>query len=258
VAEPPVPVPLPGRLDLRVRGLRARYADAAPWALDGVDLDLAPGRRVAVVGPSGAGKSTLAAVLLRFLDPQAGSVTLGDVPVTELAGDAVRTVVGLVAEDAHVFDTSLRENLLLARRDATPADLRAALSRARLQAWVDDLPAGLDTDCGPGGRRLSGGQRRRLALARADLAGFALLVLDEPGEHLDAATADAVLAEALASGRGLLVITHRLAGLEAMDEIVVLERGHVVERGTHAALLRRGGAYAESWRAGALTRSRNT
>ncbi len=258
VAEPAAPRPLPARLDLRVRGLRARYADGAPWALDGVDLDLAPGRRVAVVGPSGAGKSTLAAVLLRFLDPQAGAVTLGGVPVTALAGDDVRTVVGLVAQDAHVFDTSLRENLLLARRDATAADLRAALTRARLQAWVDGLPAGLDTDCGPGGGRLSGGQRRRLALARAELAGFPLLVLDEPGEHLDAATADAILADALASSRGLLVITHRLAGLEAMDEIVVLDRGRVAERGTHAELLRRGGAYAESWRAGALTRARNT
>jgi ABC-type multidrug transport system fused ATPase/permease subunit len=197
-------------------------------------------------------------VLLRFLDPQAGSVTLGGVPLAALAGDDVRTVVGLVAEDAHVFDTSLRENLLLARRDATEAELGAALSRARLQAWVDGLPAGLDTDCGPGGRRLSGGQRRRLALARAELAGFPLLILDEPGEHLDAVTADAVLAGALAPGRGVLVITHRLAGLEAMDEIVVLDRGRVAERGTHAELLRRDGGYAESWRGGAATRARNT
>ena len=235
---------------LRVRGLRARYGDA--WVLDGVDLDLAPGRRVAVVGPSGAGKSTLAAVLLRFLDYE-GSVTLGGAELRALDGDAVRTVVGLVAQDAHVFDTTLRENLLLARRDASEADLEAALDRARLLAWTRTLPDGLATEGGAGGHRYSGGQRRRIALARADLARFPLLILDEPGEHLDAPTADAVVADALGGGRGTLLITHRLAGLEAMDEIVVLEAGRVAERGTHADLLRRGGRYAESW-----TRARNT
>jgi len=250
VHEPAVGLPLPAAPVLRVRGLRARYGDA--WVLDGIDLDLAPGRRVAVVGPSGAGKSTLAAVLLRFLDYE-GSVTLGGAELRALDGDAVRTVVGLVAQDAHVFDTTLRENLLLARRDASEADLEAALDRARLLAWTRTLPDGLATEGGSDGHRYSGGQRRRIALARADLARFPLLILDEPGEHLDAATADAVVADALGAGRGTLLITHRLAGLEAMDEIVVLEAGRVVERGAHADLLRRGGRYAESW-----TRARNT
>jgi thiol reductant ABC exporter CydC subunit len=254
VAEAPLPAPVPEGRHLQVRGLRARYGPALPWALDGIDLDLAPGRRVAVVGPSGAGKSTLAAVLLRFLDHE-GSVTLGGAPVRELDGDAYRRVVGLVAQDAHVFDTTLRENLLLANRVASAADLRRALGHARLAAWADRLPDGLDTECGPGGRRLSGGQRRRLALARAELARFPLLVLDEPAEHLDPATADAIVADALAGERGILLITHRLTGLEAMDEIVVLDGGRVVERGTHAELLARGGGYAESC---ALTRARNT
>ncbi len=149
--------------------------------LDGIDLDLAPGRRVAVIGASGAGKSTLAAVLLRFLDYE-GSVTLGGVELSALDGDAARTAIGLVAQDAHVFDTTVRENLLLARRDATEADLDAALARARL------TELDLTREAGPGGRRLSGGERRRIALARAELAGFPLLILDEPGEHLDLPT----------------------------------------------------------------------
>ena len=148
VREPAAPQTLPVSPALRVRGLRARYSDDGPWALDGIDLDLSRGRRVAVVGPSGAGKSTLAAVLLRFLDYQDGSVTLGDVPIEALDGDAHRTVVGLVAQDAHVFDTSVRENLLLARRDATSADVATALTRARLS----DFSERLDIEAGPGGR----------------------------------------------------------------------------------------------------------
>ena len=221
VREPTAPLPLPDDRTLRIRGLKARYGDA--YVLHGVDLDLAPGRKVALVGPSGAGKSTLAAVLLRFLDYE-GSVTLGGVELRELDGDAVRTAIGLVAQDAHVFDTTLRENLLLARRDATEAELTAALAHARLSA-ID-----LAREAGPGGHRLAGGERRRIALARAELAAFPLLILDEPGEHLDAPTADAILADALATERGLLLITHRLTGLETMDEVVVLEAGRVVER----------------------------
>jgi ABC-type multidrug transport system fused ATPase/permease subunit len=215
-----------------------------------VDLDLSPGRRVAVVGPSGAGKSTLAGVLLRFLPYQGGSVTLDGTQISELEGDAYRKVVGLMAQDAHIFDNSLEENLRLAKREATHDELRAALAKVRLLDWVEQLPAGLATEVGERGERMSGGQRQRLAIARALLADFPLLVLDEPGEHLDTQVADAILADLLAlrHEQALLLITHRLAGLGEMDEVLVLEEGRVLERGTHAGLIRFGGRYASLWR----------
>ncbi|MFC9279656.1 thiol reductant ABC exporter subunit CydD [Streptomyces collinus] len=219
-------------------GLTARYAGQRRDALAGVDLTLEEGRRIAVVGPSGSGKTTLAQVFLRFLDPEAGSYTLAGVDACALAGDDVRRLVGLCAQDAHLFDSSVRENLLLARKDADEADLRDALDRARLLEWVDGLPDGLDTLVGEHGARLSGGQRQRLALARALLADFPVLVLDEPAEHLDLPTADALTVDLLAAteGRTTLLITHRLAGLEAVDEVVVLDAGRVVQRGPYAEL----------------------
>ena len=176
---------------VRIRGLRARYGPHAPWALDGIDLDLSSGRRVALVGPSGAGKTTLAAVLVRFIE-YTGSATLDGTELQALAADDVRRVIGLVEQDPHIFDSTIRENLRLARTSASDADLRSALDRARLLDWADTLPLGLDTPVGEHGARLSGGQRQRLALARALLADFPILVLDEPGEHLDVETADAL------------------------------------------------------------------
>ncbi|MEU0741435.1 thiol reductant ABC exporter subunit CydD [Streptomyces sp. NPDC006134] len=217
-----------------IEGLSARHPGQDRDALTGVGLTLPEGRRVAVVGPSGSGKTTLAQVLLRFLDADAGSYTLAGADARTLDGDEVRRLVGLCAQDAHLFDSSVRENLLLARRDATDTDLRDALARARLLEWADGLPDGLDTLVGEHGARLSGGQRQRLALARALLADFPVLVLDEPAEHLDLPTADALTADLLAAteGRTTLLITHRLAGLAAVDEVVVLDEGRVVQRGT--------------------------
>ncbi len=221
-----------------LRGLAARHAGQDRDALAGVDLTLEEGRRVAVVGPSGSGKTTLAQVLLRFLDTDAGAYTLGGVDAYGLDGDDVRRLVGLCAQDAHLFDSSVRENLLLAKKDATEAELRDALGRARLLDWADGLPDGLDTLVGEHGARLSGGQRQRLALARALLADFPVLVLDEPAEHLDLPTADALTADLLAAteGRTTLLITHRLAGLAAVDEVIVLDEGRVVQRGTYEEL----------------------
>jgi thiol reductant ABC exporter CydC subunit len=251
VAEPadPRPIPVGAPAALRVRGLRARYGDAGPWVLDGLDLDLLPGQTVALVGRSGAGKSTLADVLLRFLPYQAGSVTLNGVEVSDLDGDDYRRVVGLVSQDAHTFDTTLEENLRLARRDATPDEIGAALRGARLWEWTQGLPDGLATRVGAQGALISGGQRQRLALARALLADFPVLVVDEPGEHLDVPTADALMSDLLdtTEDRAVLVITHRLAGLESVDQVIVLDGGHAVERGSHSELLARGGRYARMW-----------
>ncbi|MFJ6739272.1 thiol reductant ABC exporter subunit CydD [Streptomyces sp. NPDC091279] len=221
-----------------LKGLTARHAGQDRDALAGVDLTLVRGRRVAVVGASGSGKTTLAQTLLRFLDADGGAYTLAGVDAYGLDGDDVRRLVGLCAQDAHLFDSSVRENLLLARKDATEEELRSALGRARLLDWADGLPDGLDTLVGEHGARLSGGQRQRLALARALLADFPVLVLDEPAEHLDLPTADALTADLLAAteGRTTLLITHRLAGLDAVDEVVVLDAGRVVQRGTYREL----------------------
>ncbi|MFJ8850586.1 thiol reductant ABC exporter subunit CydD [Streptomyces sp. NPDC102437] len=239
VHEPESPAEAPASpFPLEVRGLSARYAGAARDALDGVDLTLSAGRRIAVVGPSGSGKTTLAQVLVRFLDARAGTYRIGGVEAGALEGDAVRRFVGLCAQDAHVFDSTIRENLRLARTGATDEELRDALGRARLLDWADALPDGLDTLVGEHGARLSGGQRQRLALARAILADFPVLVLDEPAEHLDLATADALTADLLAAteGRTTVLITHRLEGLEAVDEVLVLDGGRVVQRGPYADL----------------------
>jgi ATP-binding cassette subfamily C protein CydCD len=271
VLDAPVPVREPARpaappataFPVELRGTGARYAGRRRDALSGFDLTLTPGKRVAVVGTSGSGKTTLAQVLLRFLDAGSGTYTIGGVPAGEMEGDAVRRFVGLCAQDAHLFDSSVRENLRLARPDATEEELRGALEDARLLEWVDGLPDGLDTLVGEHGARLSGGQRQRLALARALLAAFPVLVLDEPAEHLDLATADALTADLLAvterraarpgglaaaAGNGTgpgdgiatapatVLITHRLRGLEAVDEVVVLESGRVVQRGPYEDL----------------------
>ncbi len=229
VAEPTTPEPVPaGPYGLRVRGLVAGWPDG-PDVLHGVDLEVRPGERVAVVGPSGVGKSTLAFVLLRFLDARRGSVELlgasGAVPLGALDGDAVRRVVGLCAQDAHLFDSTLAANLRIARPSASDAELRDALGRARLLDWVDSLPDGLDTTVGEHGLAVSGGQRQRIALARVLLADFPVLVLDEPTEHLDEPTAVALLDDLLlaTADRAVVLVTHRERELASFDSVVRLD-----------------------------------
>lgn len=234
-----------GRSGVHVRDLRVRYGPDEPWALDGLDLDVAAGRRVAVVGPSGAGKSTLAEVLFRFRDPDGGTVHLDGVDVAEHDPDDTRRRLSGMPQDPHVFAASLRDNLLLARPDATDDELWDVLRRVRLADDVAVLPDGLETEVGPQGARLSGGMRGRLALARALLADPEVLVLDEPTTHLDPDTRDAVLDDILAAtaGRTVLLVTHDLSRLDRFDEIAVVVGGRVVQRGPHAELLAADGWY---------------
>ena len=222
VPDPATPVPVPdGPLGLRAAGLTLRYPGSAQDALSPLTLEVPGGSRVVVTGPSGAGKSTLAAACLRFLDPTSGSLALvGATKATDarsVAGDEVRRAVGLCEQDPHIFDTTLADNLRLARPGAGTPELEAALGAAGLLDWVRSLPSGLETAVGEHGARLSGGQRQRVALARALLADVRLLILDEPTEHLDETAARAFVADlpAATQGRTLLVLTHRPELFEA-------------------------------------------
>ncbi|MFJ9936577.1 ABC transporter ATP-binding protein [Streptomyces virginiae] len=209
-----------------------------------------PGQMVALVGSSGAGKSTIAQLLPRLYDADAGAVRLGGVDVRDLTADSIRDTLGMVTQDGHLFHESVRANLLLARPDATEEDIWEALRRSRLDGLVASLPDGLDTVVGERGYRLSGGERQRLTIARLLLARQRVVVLDEATAHLDSTSEAAVqeaLGEALA-GRTAVVIAHRLSTVQAADQILVVEDGRIVERGTHTELLEAGGRYEELYR----------
>ena len=237
------PASVAGAPIVELRDLRFSYSGAARPALDRVSLRLEPGRRVAVVGPSGSGKSTLAQLLLGFWSAPAGSIRLEGHDLSAWPADAARARVAYAAQRAHVFTGTLRENLLLARKDAGDEELLATLRSMRLEPLLERLPRGLDGWVGEEGLQLSGGERQRLALARALLRPAPLLLLDEPTAHLDALTEREVTAEILRAGEGraTLMVTHRLVALEAFDEVLVLDRGRVAERGSAGELLARSG-----------------
>ncbi len=256
VTEPPHPVPVPREffdlalVDVSASWVEARAGKEAVLALDSIDLRVGRGERVAVVGPSGSGKSTLASVLMGFL-PYAGSVRLSGVELRDADGDAVRQVVGMLTQQAHIFDTSIADNVRLGDPTASDDEVMAALSQAQLDEWVARLPLGLDTVVGSFGVGISGGERQRIALARLLLARRSLVILDEPTEHLDGATAESLTTTMMAALRDdtILLITHRLTGLESFDRIVEIQAGRIIAQGTHAELLETGGWYAEQWRA---------
>lgn len=256
VVDPETSLPLPEAPSLTAS--RLSFAYPAPmdaigetgFALQNLDFDLAPGKKIALVGPSGAGKSTLVNLVLRFWDIHLGELKYGGADVRDLYQDELRAQIGLVSQNTYLFNTTLRENLLIANPQSSPDQIDAAIQQAQLNDFVRSLPDGLDTWLGEQAQRISGGERQRVAIARAFLRDAPWLILDEPTANLDALTESQVLKElhALAEGRMVMRITHRLFGMEAMDEILVLSEGKIIERGTHAELLMQGGLYYKMWK----------
>ena len=245
IVDPDDPLPPPIDHTLEFDRVGFRYREDEPPVIEEISFKVEPGNRVAIVGPSGSGKSTLANLALRFWDPTHGEVRPGGHDVRGYAQEDLRRAVGVVAQGTHLFNETLRDNLLLARPEATDFEIESALERAQLIEFVRRLPQGLATPLGEQGLRLSGGERQRLAIARALLEDAPVLILDEPTANLDPATEHELLAALYepAPDRATLAITHRLVHMEQMDEILVLDRGRIVERGTHAELLEANGLY---------------
>ncbi len=249
VADTGEPGPSPQAYDLVVEHLSFRYHPAEPPALADLSFTLPQGGRLAIVGPSGAGKSTLVSLLLRFWDYQSGQIRLGGHDLRRYRPDEVRAMVSVVSQHSHLFNGPIRENLLLARPEAGQAELIQAARQAQIHEFIQALPQGYDTWIGEQGLRLSGGERQRLAIARALLKNAPILILDEATANLDPLTEREVMQTitALMAGRTVLMITHRLVGLDMVDEILVLQSGRVVERGHHHELLSTHGPYRRMW-----------
>lgn len=256
LADRPVPVPeatggpAPAAASVAFRKVTVRLGGGRHLALDAVDAEIEEGAMVGVVGPSGSGKSTLLELLLRFRDPDSGTVELGGVDLRRLDPTALRRAVALVPQRPQLFYGTIRDNLTLAAPDASDQELSRALARVALDHWVGGLPRGLDTPVGELGETMSGGQRQRIALARTLLRDPKVLILDEATSELDPVSERAVLST-LAEERGrrtLIVVAHRIHTVADADRILVLDRGRLVEQGAHAELLATGGLYAGLWR----------
>jgi ATP-binding cassette subfamily C protein CydCD len=261
VVDPRIPLPLPDLsatrgLRLEVQRLSFRYpatrqgpASQGEAALHDLSFSLSAGAHLAIVGPSGAGKTTLVQLLLRLWDYQEGQILLAGTDLRHFRADDLRRLMSVVSQKTDLFNASLRDNLLIARPKASQEQIEAAIEGAQLRSYVQSLPQGYNSWIGEQGLRLSGGERQRLAIARALLRDTPLLILDEASANLDAITEQQVLRaiRRLMRGRTTLTITHRLVGLEAMDEILVLNHGECVERGTHAELLAGCGLYRRMW-----------
>ena len=248
IADPPAPaaLPRPPRGGVALRGVSFRYHPASPFALQDVDLEVAPGETVALVGPSGAGKTTLVSLLPRFWDPTEGAVLLDGVDVRALRLADLRGVIGIVPQEPALFSGTIRENIAYARPQASPGEVMEAARAAHAAEFVERLPGRWETVVGERGVKLSGGQRQRIAIARALLKDPALLVLDEATSSLDNESERLIedAMERLLEGRTTIIIAHRLSTVRRADRIVVLDGGRIVEEGAHAGLLALGGLYA--------------
>ncbi|HXF56018.1 MAG TPA: ABC transporter ATP-binding protein [Actinomycetota bacterium] len=249
--EPSSGVDLPaGALSVRVEGVTFAYRDGGGLVLGGIDLEVPAGAHVAVVGETGCGKTTFAKLLGRLADPVSGRILVGGVDLREVSPASRRRAIRMVPQDGFLWDTTVRENVRFGRAGATDEEVEATFRSLGLEAWVRSLPLGLDTPVGERGESLSVGERQLVALARAQLADPGLLILDEATSAVDPET-ERALSRALArlsEGRTTVTIAHRLSTAEAADEVLVFDRGRVVERGTHAELVARGGVYASLYR----------
>ena len=247
VTEPSTPLPRPATANLSVRNLSFAYE--SELVLDGVSFELPAGKKMAIVGPSGAGKSTIANLLMRFWEFKQGDILLDGQDIRAYTPVDARRMFSLVSQGTYLFNASLSENLRLARATATPEGIEAACRQAELHDFVSTLPKGYETLVGERGVQFSGGERQRVAIARALLKDAPLFIFDEPTANLDAST-ERRLVETLqrvVKDKSVLWITHRLVGLEDMDEILVMDKGRIVERGNHQELLKQAGLYWKLW-----------
>jgi ATP-binding cassette subfamily C protein CydC len=235
--------------ELNFKDLSFTYPNQSIPALQGITFNLQSGKTIAIVGPSGAGKSTLANLLFRFWDYETGEINLGGESLKMLNQDEVRAQIGLVAQNTYFFNTSILENLRFARRKVTREEIESAAKDAQIHDFILSLPKEYDTLIGEQGLRLSGGERQRLAIARVLIKDAPILILDEPTANLDALTEKQVLENLfdVMKQKTSLLITHRLIGLENVDEIIVMNHGEIVERGTHTNLIQQYGLYHRMW-----------
>lgn len=234
---------------IELRDVRFRYAPSQPLLFDGLSLAVPAGTRIGLVGRSGGGKTSLTRLLLRFSDIEAGTITIGGVPIAEVAQSDLRRMIAYVPQDPSMFHRSVADNIRVGRPEATDAEVRRAAELAHAAEFIGTLTHGYETMVGERGVKLSGGQRQRIAIARAILKDAPILILDEATSSLDseseASIQDALLT--LLEGRTALVIAHRLSTVRRMDELIIMDRGHIVERGAHDQLLTQGGIYAALW-----------